>query len=90
MSGPSWLPDSFYARAHAQLGEPVWVEGAVVVPSASLGLVFASPETGSQDVDELLARCDEAMYRSKKAARARRDEAQVAQDPRSEAATDEA
>jgi diguanylate cyclase (GGDEF)-like protein/PAS domain S-box-containing protein len=60
-----WAPDQFFARASAQLSEPVWADGIELHPSASLGVVLADPAIGSSDVDELIKEADAEMYRVK-------------------------
>jgi diguanylate cyclase (GGDEF)-like protein/PAS domain S-box-containing protein len=50
-------------RLAAGLGEPVRIGDQDVVPQASLGVAWCAPGTGS--AEELIARADTAMYRSK-------------------------
>jgi len=66
---PDWDPEPFFARSRKAITEPVWVEGAVVTPSASFGMVMAGPDHGPADVDALIQRSDEEMYEAKRAAR---------------------
>jgi diguanylate cyclase (GGDEF)-like protein len=64
---PDWLPDHFFVRAMKQISEPVWVDGAVLRPAASMGLVMADPHTQELDVDQLIKAADAEMYRNKAA-----------------------
>lgn len=66
---PTWDPTAFRTRVHEAISEPVWVEGAVVTPSASLGVVLAGPGHGAGDVDTFIRRSDAQMYEAKRAAR---------------------
>jgi diguanylate cyclase (GGDEF)-like protein/PAS domain S-box-containing protein len=62
-----WAPDQFFARASAQLSEPVWADRVELHPSASLGVVLVDPATKPSDVDELIKEADAEMYRVKAA-----------------------
>jgi diguanylate cyclase (GGDEF)-like protein/PAS domain S-box-containing protein len=62
-----WKPDQFFARASAQLSEPVWVDDVELHPSASLGVVLADPAADGTDVDVLIKQADAEMYRVKAA-----------------------
>ncbi|HEX2806090.1 MAG TPA: diguanylate cyclase, partial [Kineosporiaceae bacterium] len=64
-----WAPRQFFARASAQLSEPVWADGVELHPSASLGVVLADPTRDAQDVDALIKAADSEMYRVKAARR---------------------
>jgi diguanylate cyclase (GGDEF)-like protein/PAS domain S-box-containing protein len=71
-----WTTDEFVARTTRRLEEPIWIEGALLTPSASLGIVLADPRHGpdtDRDADALLACADRAMYVAKAAGRAARD-----------------
>jgi diguanylate cyclase (GGDEF)-like protein/PAS domain S-box-containing protein len=67
-----WTTDEFMIRTTNRLQKPIWVEGALLTPSASLGIVLADPRQGpdsDRDPDALLAAADRAMYATKAAAR---------------------
>ncbi len=64
----TWSSSGFADRTATALAEPVWVEGAVLAPSASVGVVVVDPhgeDGGRPDVDRVLERADRAMYARK-------------------------
>jgi diguanylate cyclase (GGDEF)-like protein/PAS domain S-box-containing protein len=67
-----WTTEEFITRTTRRLQEPVWIEGALLTPSASLGIALADPRNGpdsDRDADALLAAADHAMYITKAARR---------------------
>ncbi|WP_088288525.1 GGDEF domain-containing protein [Kineosporia sp. A_224] len=64
-----WSPEATLARLARTLSEPVWVEGAVLTPSATLGAYLADPCARPADRDPLgvIAAADRVMYRLKAA-----------------------
>ncbi len=64
-----WSPEATLARLARTLSEPVWVEGAVLTPSATLGAYLADPcaRPGDRDPLGVIAAADRVMYRLKAA-----------------------
>jgi diguanylate cyclase (GGDEF)-like protein/PAS domain S-box-containing protein len=67
-----WTTQEFVTRTTRRLQEPIWIEGALLTPSASIGIVLADPRNGDdtdRDPDALLAAADQAMYLTKASVR---------------------
>ncbi len=64
---PGWEPEEFLRRADRAVRRPVDVGGgAIVTPSASLGIVLVDPLSDGRSPKALLEEADRAMYRVKR------------------------
>ncbi len=61
--------EQYAAAIHRVLGQPMWIEGREVFPSASIGIALWNPRYRKSE--ELLRDADAAMYRAKRRGRNR-------------------